>query len=431
MEALTSMREHQATYENNEAQLRERLQELENKLAGEMEDKIRLEQRATKLATTLEVDNQDRRPFQNWPAFSHRISTQQSRNSLAHWLASVDSQETGSFVPILKSFPLTWQVLESSFVELKHELGQCTNHTHILREDLNALAQLVHEKEHLLPRSLKGKDKIVHMYVCIFFWTTVVVSVWRKKLKLSDLFAAQECQRVPFNPASHRSRRNKRAIFLQSTQTRMCPFCFKTHYPEGMLQLGICGMHHISPVSHLWLGIYFPDVFVYCFSFSWGLSGCAELLPPSQRSVRNQHSAADRAVWRVLRHGRNQRMDRYSGTLPGVWVWTTFQHGSRTYILGPNRIGMESLTWNPLNPTLTGPQNYVRWFWKSSWGQEILFISLSLSISRLSFHWCAFCRPCQGNWTCHAQHFHVLWRAHAIWRDLHVPFSLHLTLALR
>ena len=49
------------------------------------------------------------------------------------------------------------QVLEVSFVRLKEELGQCKNQTGILSEEFKALTQAILDKEHLMPRTLKGE----------------------------------------------------------------------------------------------------------------------------------------------------------------------------------------------------------------------------------------------------------------------------------
>ena len=57
IDSLTSIREHQSEYEDNEAELRERLEELEKKLVTEREEKIELQYHANKLGNSLEVLN--------------------------------------------------------------------------------------------------------------------------------------------------------------------------------------------------------------------------------------------------------------------------------------------------------------------------------------------------------------------------------------
>ena len=57
IDSLTSIREHQSEYEDNEAELKTRLEDLENELVTEREEKIELQEHANKLGNSLEVLN--------------------------------------------------------------------------------------------------------------------------------------------------------------------------------------------------------------------------------------------------------------------------------------------------------------------------------------------------------------------------------------
>ena len=48
------------------------------------------------------------------------------------------------------------QVLEASFARIRGELEQCKNQTGILSEEFKALTEAILDKEHLMPRTLKG-----------------------------------------------------------------------------------------------------------------------------------------------------------------------------------------------------------------------------------------------------------------------------------
>ena len=55
IEAVTAMREHQSQYEDDEAELKLKVEELESKLVAEKEEKIELRDQTNKLRNSLEV----------------------------------------------------------------------------------------------------------------------------------------------------------------------------------------------------------------------------------------------------------------------------------------------------------------------------------------------------------------------------------------
>ena len=55
IEAVTAIREHQSEYDDDEAALKIKVEELENKLVTEREEKIELQDQTNKLRNSLEV----------------------------------------------------------------------------------------------------------------------------------------------------------------------------------------------------------------------------------------------------------------------------------------------------------------------------------------------------------------------------------------
>ena len=55
IEAVTAIREHQSEYDDNEAALKIKVEELEKKLVTEREEKMELQDQTNKLRNSLEV----------------------------------------------------------------------------------------------------------------------------------------------------------------------------------------------------------------------------------------------------------------------------------------------------------------------------------------------------------------------------------------
>ena len=103
--------------------------------------------------------------------FTDPLFVKHLSNSTNEMSSSIFKKKAGK-TRLTWSFQSAIQVLESSFVQLREELGQCRNQTGILNEEFKGLTRALMDKEHLMPRTLKG--------TCVFPKTAHSVEVREK-----------------------------------------------------------------------------------------------------------------------------------------------------------------------------------------------------------------------------------------------------------
>ncbi len=161
----------QVVYDDNERALRGRLENLEAKLVAETEEKMKLREQTDKLRNSLEVNFLQQIKTNLCAAKSGQcprhgpVTPETKPNRTAGvkknctWLNQIQRSTPR---PSLWSLCLR-QVLESGFAELRLELGACRNRSGALRDDVRALRAALQDKQHLMPRTLKGETAFLYL----------------------------------------------------------------------------------------------------------------------------------------------------------------------------------------------------------------------------------------------------------------------------
>ena len=92
--------------------------------------------------------------------FTDPLFVKHLSNSTNEMSSSIFKKKAGK-TRLTWSFQSAIQVLESSFVQLREELGQCRNQTGILNEEFKGLTRALMDKEHLYAQNAKR-------YMCFF-----------------------------------------------------------------------------------------------------------------------------------------------------------------------------------------------------------------------------------------------------------------------